>query len=41
VYGAPRQTLFEGIRMHLVSSDAMDFTLYRIPAAEEPKDAGL
>jgi predicted phosphohydrolase len=41
VYGAPRQTLFEGIRMHLISSDAMDFTLYRIPAAEEPKDTGL
>ncbi len=34
VYNAPRETLFEGIRMHLVSSDAMDFTLARLPAAE-------
>ena len=34
LYNAPRQTVFEGIRMHLISSDAMDFTLYKLPSAE-------
>ena len=32
LYNAPRQTVFEGIRMHLIASDAMDFTLYRLPS---------
>ena len=31
VYNAPGSTVFEGIRMKLISSDAMDFTLYRLP----------
>ena len=34
MYNAPRETVFEGIRMHLIASDAMDFTLYRLPAAD-------
>ena len=34
VYNAPRQTVFEDIRMHMISSDAMDFTLYRLPSVE-------
>ena len=32
VYHAPRDTVYEGIRLHLISSDSMDFTLYRLPA---------
>ncbi len=31
---APSATVFEGIPMRLVSSDAMDFTLYRLPTAD-------
>jgi predicted phosphohydrolase len=31
VYNAPRETIFEEIRMHLISSDALDFTLYHLP----------
>ena len=34
VYNAPRDTVFEGIHMHMISSDAMDFSLYRLPAVE-------
>ena len=30
-YNAPRVNVFEGIPLHLISSDAMDFTLYRLP----------
>ncbi|MBR6782707.1 MAG: metallophosphoesterase [Clostridia bacterium] len=33
MYNFPREFSFEGISMHLVSSDAMDFTLHRIPSA--------
>ena len=31
VYNAPRATVFEGIAFHLIASDAMDFSLYRLP----------
>ena len=31
MYNAPKEFEFEGISMRLVSSDAMDFTLYRLP----------
>ena len=31
VYNAPRSAVFEGIEFHLIASDAMDFTLYRLP----------
>ncbi len=31
MYNAPRDFLFEGISFHMVASDAMDFTLYRLP----------
>jgi predicted phosphohydrolase len=34
VYNAPKNTVFEGISLNLISSDAMDFTLYRLPKAE-------
>ena len=34
VYNAPNFTLFEGIRMRLIASDAMDFTLYRLPTVQ-------
>ena len=34
MYNAPRATEFEGIPMRLIASDAMDFTLLRLPAAE-------
>ncbi|MBQ7909172.1 MAG: metallophosphoesterase [Clostridia bacterium] len=31
MYNAPKEFSYEGIPMRLVSSDAMDFTLYRLP----------
>ncbi len=31
-YHVPLQTEFEGIPLHLIASDALDFTLYRLPA---------
>ena len=31
IYNSPREFEFEGISLRLVSSDAMDFTLYRLP----------
>jgi predicted phosphohydrolase len=31
MYNAPREFLFEDISFHMVASDAMDFTLYRLP----------
>ena len=34
MYNAPRVLEFEGIPLHLIASDAMDFTLFRLPAAE-------
>ena len=34
VYNAPKNTVFEGISLNLISSDAMDFTLCRLPKAE-------
>ena len=35
MYNAPKEFDFEGIPMRLISSDAMDFTLYRLPKAED------
>lgn len=35
MYNVPRDFEFEGISMHLISSDAMDFTLYRLPPASD------
>ena len=34
MYNAPKEFAFEEIPMHLVSSDVMDFTLYRIPSIQ-------
>ena len=34
MYNVPKEFEFEGISMHLVSSDAMDFTLYRLPSVQ-------
>lgn len=34
MYNTPKEFDFEGIPMHLISSDAMDFTLYRIPTVQ-------
>lgn len=34
MYNVPLMQEFEGIRLRLVSSDALDFTLHRIPAAK-------
>ncbi len=34
MYNAPKEFDFEGISMRLIASDAMDFTLYRLPAAK-------
>ena len=34
LYNVPNPTVFEGIRMHLIASDAMDFTLYRLPSVQ-------
>ena len=34
MYNTPKEFDFEGISMHLISSDAMDFTLYRIPSIQ-------
>lgn len=34
MYNAPKKFAFEEIPMHLVSSDVMDFTLYRIPSIQ-------
>lgn len=34
MYNAPKEFTFEEIPMHLVSSDVMDFTLYRIPSIQ-------
>ena len=34
MYHVPTTTEFEGITLRLVSSDAMDFTLYRLPTAD-------
>lgn len=34
VYNTPRETVFEGITMRLIASDALDFTLYRLPDPE-------
>jgi predicted phosphohydrolase len=31
MYNTPREFLFEDISFHMVASDAMDFTLYRLP----------
>ena len=31
MYNVPKEFVFEGINMRLVSSDALDFSLYRIP----------
>ena len=39
MYNAPKEFSFEGIPMRLVSSDAMDFTLYRIPSALAPAES--
>ena len=33
MYNVPRSFEFEGIRMQLIASDAMDFSLYRLPDA--------
>ena len=33
MYNTPRSFDFEGIKMRLIASDAMDFTLYRLPDA--------
>ena len=38
MYNAPKEFTFEGIPMRLVSSDAMDFTLCRLPAADIKTD---
>ena len=38
MYNTPREFSFEGITMHLVSSDSMDFTLHRLPSAPLRKD---
>lgn len=35
MYNVPRDFEFEGISMHLISSDAMDFTLYRLPPVSD------
>ena len=40
MYNAPREFSFENIPMRLVSSDAMDFTLYRLPPADIHTDTG-
>lgn len=34
VYNAPKSTEFEGIPLNLISSDAMDFSLYRLPSVK-------
>ena len=34
MYNAARESEFEGIPLHLIASDAMDFTLYRLPAVK-------
>lgn len=33
MYNAPRDVVFEGIPLHLISSDALDFNLHRLPDA--------
>jgi hypothetical protein len=40
MYNAPKEFSFENIPMRLVSSDAMDFTLYRLPPAHIHTDTG-
>ena len=35
MYNAPKEFDFEGITMRLVSSDALDFSLYRLPSAPD------
>ena len=39
MYNAPKEFSFENIPMRLVSSDAMDFTLYRLPPAHIHTDS--
>jgi predicted phosphohydrolase len=41
MYNAPKEFSFENIPMRLVSSDAMDFTLYRLPPADIPTNTDL